>query len=89
VTCSFCGAERAAVRHLVEAPATRICDGCIARAADATDTDEGVTCTFCRTALASFIAGDGAICPECVRLCEDILREASPGGLPAARVIKR
>jgi hypothetical protein len=74
------------VRHLIEAPSTRICDRCVVRAADASDTDEGVICTFCRSALASYIVGDAAICPECVRLCEHILLEA---GLPAARIHKR
>ena len=87
--CSFCGAERAAVRHLIQGPSTRICDACVARAADTSDTDDGVICTFCNTALASFIAGEGAICPECVKLCEDILAEAAPGALPAARIHRR
>lgn len=88
ITCSFCGADRAAVRHLVEGPRSRICDACVARAADAIDTDDGEPCTFCRTALASYIAGDAAICPECVKLCEDILAEAAPAALPVARVVK-
>jgi hypothetical protein len=87
--CSFCAAPRNEVRVLVESPRALICDACVATGADAVDTDEGVDCVFCQAARASYIAGAAAICPECLALSRQIIVEASPNGLPAARVVKR
>jgi hypothetical protein len=84
--CSFCGAKREQVGHLVVAPAITICDRCIARAADAVDTDEGAQCTFCHASRASFIVGEVGICPDCVRLAADVVAEAAPASLPRAEL---
>jgi hypothetical protein len=74
---------------MVEGPNARICDCCVKRGANATDTDEGVLCTFCQATRASFIVDGTGICPDCVELSRRIILQARPADLPPARVVKR
>jgi len=81
--CSFCGATSGA---RVKGPVLTICDRCVVRGRDATDTDAGVTCAFCGTTPACFVEQARGICPECLALCVDIFAGQKPAELPVARV---
>ncbi len=85
--CSFCDRTLAEVRRLIEGPGVSICDRCVAAAPSAdADLTPAEACDFCRQITSEGYATPGAtICPPCIDLCVDILREAEPA-LPRAIV---
>jgi hypothetical protein len=90
--CSFCGQEMHHVQSLVAGKQAAICDGCVASfdavvttsaalplgAAIRQDGDE--RCGFCLKGPSEvaglFVRNAAAICPECLRVCADIRRDA-------------
>jgi hypothetical protein len=89
VTCGFCGRDRVKVGLLVTGPRVAICDRCVHAGMHPPDPGIEVACSFCGevSALQSLRGkNDIAMCPTCVELAYNVIREAKPAPLPRAIV---
>jgi bacterioferritin-associated ferredoxin len=87
--CSFCGRSRDKVRQLVTGPQAAICDRCVHAGLHPPDPGPEVECSFCRepSTLQSLRGEHGAaMCPTCVELAYEVIREAKATPLPRAIV---
>jgi hypothetical protein len=91
--CSFCGGDIHELNSLIEGPGAAICDGCSTSFSEAVrnraslpagaaiHSETALTCGFCgqghEDVPALIVRNGAAICPECLRSCEDMLRDSA------------
>jgi len=82
LACSFCDRDQSEVAKLIAGPDVRICEGCVAGAADRlAPVDAAVRCSFCGKAgdqvdtMADRAGAAPRICAECLLLCREIIAE--------------